>query len=82
MLDWHSCQICYPFEIKLLLSSLLSFLFTLLSELFEPRHEKTCLCHMRTTKAQISLRIRAVGSALVLFAAGEYNTSTCYTRTS
>ena len=21
----------------------------------EPRHEKTCLCHMRTTKAQISL---------------------------
>ena len=27
---------------------------------FEPRHEKTCLCHMRTTKAQISLRICAV----------------------
>ena len=26
----------------------------------EPRHEKICLCHMRTTKAQISLRIRAV----------------------
>ena len=26
----------------------------------EPRHEKTCLCHMRTTKAQISLRICAV----------------------
>ena len=26
----------------------------------EPHHEKTCLCHMRTTKAQISLRIRAV----------------------
>ena len=23
-------------------------------------HEKTCLCHMRTTKAQISLRICAV----------------------
>ena len=21
----------------------------------EPHHEKTCLCHMRTTKAQISL---------------------------
>ena len=21
----------------------------------EPRHEKTCFCHMRTTKAQISL---------------------------
>ena len=26
----------------------------------EPHHEKTCLCLMRTTKAQISLRIRAV----------------------
>ena len=24
----------------------------------EPRHEKTCLSHMRTTKVQISLRIR------------------------
>ena len=27
--------------------------------IYEPRHEKTCLCHMRTTKAQISMRIRA-----------------------
>ena len=27
---------------------------------FEPRHEKICFCHMRTTKAQISLRIGAV----------------------
>ena len=26
----------------------------------EPRHEKTCSCHMLTTKAQISLRIRSV----------------------
>ena len=34
----------------------------------EPRHEKTCLCHVRTTKAQISLRIRAVWSAPLLFA--------------
>ena len=32
-------------------------------EPYESRHEKTCLCHMRTTKAQISLRIRAVSSA-------------------
>ena len=24
---------------------------------YEPRHEKTCLCPMRTTKAQISLRM-------------------------
>ena len=30
---------------------------------YEPRHEKTYLCYMRTTKAQISLRIRAVRSA-------------------
>ena len=30
-----------------------------LSFIIEPRHEKTCFCHMRTTKAQISLRIRA-----------------------
>ena len=36
----------------------------------EPRREKTCLCYMRTTKAQICLRIRAVGSAQLLFAAG------------
>ena len=35
----------------------------------EPRHEKTCLCHMRTTKAQISLRIHTVWSAPLLFAA-------------
>ena len=28
--------------------------------LFEPHHEKTCFCLMRTTKAQISLRICAV----------------------
>ena len=36
---------------------------------YEPRHEKTCFCHMRITKAQISLRIRAVWSAPLLFAA-------------
>ena len=28
--------------------------------LIEPCHEKTCLCHMQTTKAQISLRICTV----------------------
>ena len=28
--------------------------------IYEPSHEKTCLCHMRTTKAQISQRIRTV----------------------
>ena len=36
----------------------------MLQILFEPRHEKTCFCPMRTTKAQISLR----GSAPLLFA--------------
>ena len=30
------------------------------------RHDKTCLCNMRTTKAQISLRIRAVISAFII----------------
>ena len=40
----------------------------------EPRHEKTCFCHMRTTKAQISLRIRAVWSAPLFSLPGE-----CYT---
>ena len=36
---------------------------------YEPRHEKTCFMPVRTTKAQISLRIRAVWSAPLLFAA-------------
>ena len=36
---------------------------------FEQRHEKTCLCHMRITKVQISLPICAVWSAPLLFAA-------------
>ena len=35
----------------------------------EPRHEKACFSHIRTTKAQISLRIRAVWSEPLLFAA-------------
>ena len=35
--------------------------------LYEPCHEKTCFCHMRTTKAQISLHIRAVWSAPLWF---------------
>ena len=37
--------------------------------LMEPHHEKICLCHMWTTKAQISLRIHAVWSAPLLFTA-------------
>ena len=35
----------------------------------EPCHEKTCLCHMQTTKTQISLRICAVWSGSLLFTA-------------
>ena len=35
----------------------------------EPWREKACLCHMWTTKAQISLRIRAVCSVPLVFAA-------------
>ena len=44
-------------------------LHNLLRFTYKPRHEKTCLGHMRTTKAQINLRIRAVWSASLLFAA-------------
>ena len=36
---------------------------------YESRHEKNYLCHMRTTKAQISLHIRAVSSTPWLFTA-------------
>ena len=32
----------------------------------EPRHGKICLCHMLTTKAQISLRFRSLISAFVV----------------
>ena len=39
------------------------------SVLYDPCHEKTCLCYMQTTKAQISLCIRALWSAPLLFAA-------------
>ena len=40
-----------------------------LIRIFEPRCEKTCFCHMRTTKARISLRIHAIWSLLLLYAA-------------
>ena len=36
---------------------------------YEPRHEKSCFSHMRTTKAQISLHIRPVWSAPLLLTA-------------
>ena len=40
-------------------------MFSILYKTYEPRHDKTCLCHMPTTKAQISLHIRSVISAFV-----------------
>ena len=42
------------------LKEILSSKITMLRQFNETRHEKTCFCHMRTTKVQISLRIRAV----------------------
>ena len=42
-------------------------LVLLCSGLYKPHHEKTCLCHMRTTKVHISLRIRTVWSAPLLY---------------
>ena len=37
------------------------------NSIYEPRHEKTCFGHMRTTKAQSSLCIFTVWSAPLLF---------------
>ena len=34
---------------------------------FEPRHEKTCLCHIQTTKAHNNLGILTIWSAPLLF---------------
>ena len=41
---------------------------------YEPCHGKTCLCYMRTTKTQISLRIHAVWLAFLLFTASSFYT--------
>ena len=46
-----------------------SFWSELWGPINEPHHEKTCLCHMRTTKAQVSLLIHAVWPAPLLFTA-------------
>ena len=48
--------------------------------MYEARHEKTCLCYMRTTKVQISLRVRAVRSAALMFADRWYNIPSFYIR--
>ena len=52
------------------LSFFLSFFeFSNYTYINEPRHGIPCLCHLRTTKTQTSLRIGAVWSAPLLFAA-------------
>ena len=50
--------------------------------LYEPRHKKTCLCHMRPTKVQISLRICAVWSVRLYSLPSWYVTYNCYIRNS
>ena len=56
-------RILWKFNITMFLHLLWSLSSVKLSLRFgvfilnEPRHEKACLCHMRTTQAQISLRI-------------------------
>ena len=62
-----SCKVDnWPTNHDLLLNnSLLELIYFLI----EPHHGKTCFCLMRTAKAQISLHIRAVWSAHLLFAA-------------
>ena len=53
---------------KLFLNSSM-YLKNAIAKTFEPCHEKTCFNHMRTTKVQISLPIRAAWSAPLLFTA-------------
>ena len=55
-----------------------SLLFAAYIVWYEPCQEKTCLCHMRTTKAQISLRIRAVWSVPLFSLPGYYNIFSFY----
>ena len=62
-------QISYYFDHTILSYKESTLRFTGTTLVYEPRHEKTCLSHMRTIKAQISLRIRAVWSVPLLFAA-------------
>ena len=50
MLDWHSCQICYPLEIKLLLlyyNILLCFLFSFILSILS-KQQKTYILLIAT----------------------------------
>ena len=103
MVSSAKTSLCYPiidsvcFPVPVCVCDQVNWMFTSWWYLVnEPHHEKTCLCHMRTTKAQIRLRIRAVWSAPLLFAAANlrslisafivrcldsiYDTSSCYIR--
>ena len=55
--DWLRCS---------LLQQYFSHIESLHLKSYEPRHEKTCLYHMRTTKVQISLGIRSLISTFVV----------------
>ena len=85
MLDWHSCQICYPLEIKILLLLSLDPRFYIVKLGFvEQRYTFTSsLLHhfsrlmklwylslRRPAKAQSSMRIRAVSPEPSLFVHG------------
>ena len=60
---------CHEIIKELLEGEVSAFVLLEQLSLTGPRHEKNCLCNMWTTKAQISLRIRAVWSAPLLFTA-------------
>ena len=71
---FHFTQFTDQQEISRNLSNMLNIeiqihIWLLLKLLYEPHYEKICFCHMRTKKVQISLRIRAVWSVPLLFAA-------------
>ena len=87
--DWHSvlCGSTYYMTIKMSQwlyvdqRSMYVDWNTVCQSTYEPPHEKTCFCHMPTTKAQISLCICAVWSTLccsLLWQHNTYTNNTCY----
>ena len=46
--------------------------------IFEPHHEKTCLCHMRTTRRRSACASAQSDQRLCCSLPGWHNTSTCY----
>ena len=58
MLDWHSCQICYPLEIKILLLLLLCFAVLC---------DRTCICSAQSRNRYNSrIVLRKVGILTLL----------------